>query len=386
MSWPSSPGVGEPDFGLDLRTVTEIDDFAALGERWDSLVARMPRPSPFLLSTWLIEWWKRFSGRSMLRVVVVGTGGTLSAGIPLMVTKNRGVRVLQILGAPRTVVVDVVAASGRGTLPDQVFGEALAGDDYDAVLFSGLSDGSLLDALVRRGARTLSQAPSPVMDILKPWHDLYMEKTSSKGRNTAKRKLKRLAALGRIDFRTSTSPAEVSATLEDCFVVHRLGWSWRHDRSIFGTESGQQFYRAVTPALAKQGGISITTLYVDGKPIAFDYCFVVGDTMFLHRLAFDPRYAEHSPGLLTTLHTIAEGASAGIRRFEFMGGANAYKVALADRFEPLVTVSGLPQTATGRLYSLGLRAEAQARRRLGNIELARKFRDRLRSGTLGPHR
>jgi CelD/BcsL family acetyltransferase involved in cellulose biosynthesis len=71
--------------------------------------------------------------------------------------------------------------------------------------------------------------------------------------------------------------------------------------------------------------------------------------MYVHSLAFDPEYARFSPGQVTTLDTIAVAAEEGALRVEFLGGAERYKVELADRVEPMHEGLGLAHGVAGRI-------------------------------------
>jgi hypothetical protein len=57
-----------PAPGVRLETLSTESDFARLAGRWDELVRAMPRPSPFLLHDWLLEWWRHYGGEAGLAV------------------------------------------------------------------------------------------------------------------------------------------------------------------------------------------------------------------------------------------------------------------------------------------------------------------------------
>ncbi|HEV2902316.1 MAG TPA: hypothetical protein VGW30_03555, partial [Gaiellaceae bacterium] len=53
--------VPEQAEGIRVETVSSEAGLAQLaGESWDDLVRAMPRPSPFLLHSWLVEWWRHY--------------------------------------------------------------------------------------------------------------------------------------------------------------------------------------------------------------------------------------------------------------------------------------------------------------------------------------
>src|SRR4029450_3803350 len=63
--------------GLTVARGSAPEAFAALGPEWDELVRSMRRPSPFLLHTWLTEWWRHYGEGNELCVLVAHRDGRL---------------------------------------------------------------------------------------------------------------------------------------------------------------------------------------------------------------------------------------------------------------------------------------------------------------------
>jgi CelD/BcsL family acetyltransferase involved in cellulose biosynthesis len=158
---------------------------------------------------------------------------------------------------------------------------------------------------------------------------------------------------------------ELAPALEDAFELHSLRWNGRPDGSRFATPTGRRFHRAAILALADVDVPRIVTLKVDGRPIAFHYFFALERSMYVHRIGFDPAAAHYSPGWLNTLDTIEIAVAEGANRVEFLGGADRYKLELADRFEPLYEGFGLPGS---------LRGAAAAKARVGTIQLRKRLK------------
>ena len=127
------------------------------------------------------------------------------------------------------------------------------------------------------------------------------------------------------------------------------------------------------PAFAAADAARIVSLKIDGRTIAFASIFLLERTAFLHRMAFDPALARCSPGLVNALDTLEFAAREGVRRIEFLGGAERYKVEFADRFEPLFLGLGLPGSVAGRAV-VATRASALSLRERGkHSDLVRKI-------------
>ena len=99
--------------------------------------------------------------------------------------------------------------------------------------------------------------------------------------------------------------------------------------------------------------------------------------MCFHELAFDPALARWSPGQVTTLAAIEAAAAEGARRVEFLGGAERYKLELADGLAPLHQCVGLATTARGRAAAAARVAAIQAQRRLKETPVRRLYYEGL---------
>ncbi len=352
--------------GLTLETISSADAFARIDQDWDHLVRAMPRPSPMLLHGWLREWWRHYGEDGGLAVHVAYRDGRLVGALPLCVRSRLGLRVLTFLGGDQSALADLLVAPGE----DFATGTALAGrvarSDHDFADLFGLPGGSrLIYALGDSQLRLVERAEAPVLDIEGDWDDVYRAKMSSKKRGQHRRRGRNLAKLGKVEVAVARTHDELAIALEDAFEIHSLRWDGRPDGSRFVTPNGRRFHRAAILALADIDVPRIVTLKVDGRPIAFHYFFALERRMYVHRIGFDPTFAHYSPGWLNTLDTIEAAAGEGANRVEFLGGAERYKLELADRFEPLYEGFGLPGS---------LRGAAAARARVGAILLRRRLK------------
>src|SRR2546430_802260 len=189
---------------------------------------------------------------------------------------------------------------------------------------------------------------APVMDLADGWEAVYRRKTNSRKRSHYKRRRRQLADFGEVELVHARTLRELEPALEEAFRIHELRWRGRPDGSGFVTETGKQFTRAVQPGLAELDASRIVLMRIDGRPVAFSWYLLFERNVFLHRLAFDPAYSRFSPGMVNALDSLELAAEEGATRVEFLGGAERYKVELADRLEPLHLGIGLPGSAKGR--------------------------------------
>jgi CelD/BcsL family acetyltransferase involved in cellulose biosynthesis len=343
-------GVATAPAGLTLETISSASAFASLGEdEWNSLVRSRPRPSPFLLHGWLVEWWRHYGEGGELAVHVAHREGRLVGALPLCVRPRYGLRVLSFVGGDDSSLADVLVADDERPEIASALVERGTSSGQDFAEFAGLSTSSRLVASLGPSRLSLvERSEAPVLDLTPGWKQVYHSKLSSKKRNHYRRRRRQLAEAGRVDVEVARTAGELERALDDAFELHVLRWEGRPDGSGFATPVGRSFHHATIRALAPLGVPRIVTLKIDGRPVAFHYYLVLDGRMYVHRIAFDPSFGRLSPGVINTLDAIESAAAEGATRVEFLGGAERYKVELADRLEPLCQGIGLASTLRGR--------------------------------------
>jgi CelD/BcsL family acetyltransferase involved in cellulose biosynthesis len=350
-----------------------VDELSGLAPQWDELVRSQARPSPFLLHGWLSEWWRHYGEGGELAVHVAHRDGRLVGALPLCIRRRYGLRVVSFLGGD-TGLADLLLAGGEEPVTATALAARAASGRHDFADFSGLPAGSRLVAgLGPSSVRLIARSEAPVLDLRRGWHVVYASRLSAKKRSLHRRRRRQLASLGRLKVEVARTPDELERALDDAFVVHLLRWNGRPDGSGFATPTGRRFNHALVRRLAPLNVPRIVTLRVDGRPIAFHYYLVLEGTMYVHRLAFDPDFARLSPGVINTLDAIEAAAAEGATRVEFLGGAERYKVELADHLEPLHQGLGLSATLRGRAAVAARLGGIRARSRLKRSATLRRF-------------
>jgi CelD/BcsL family acetyltransferase involved in cellulose biosynthesis len=358
-------------------TITEASELAALADEWDALVRAMPRPSPFLLYGWVAEWLAHYGRGARPAVHVAFRDGALVGALPTILRRRWGLTVASFVGGSTSVLADILLAPGEGAATALALTE-LAAAQCDVAFFFGLPLGSRLGAALGDRATLVERLEAPVLDLGDGWDAAYRAKTSSRRRNLYNRRRKQLVREGEVTVTVAETAEELTAAIEEAFVLHAKRWQNRPDASDFGTEVGRDFHRRVVAALARDRIPRIVTLRLDGRPVAFHYFFLLENRMYVHRLAFDPEFARFSPGQLNTLDALEVGAGSGAQLVEFLGGDERYKLELADRLDPLVEAVGLADGAYAKAVARGRVAWLVLRRRLKQSELVRTvYRDRL---------
>jgi CelD/BcsL family acetyltransferase involved in cellulose biosynthesis len=336
----------------------------------------MPRPSPFVLHAWLLEWIRHYGGACELAVQTAFRDGRLVGAFPLVRTSWRGLRVTNFLGGRHYGLADLLLAPGEGPTTGTSLVER-ASSEHDFAALVGLAGNCRLAQIAAPGHLHLfKRADAPVLELADDWDAQYRAKVSGKGRRDTDRRRRQLQERGTMELSLARSPEDVEQALEDAFRLHALRWAGRPDSSGFVTPTGMSFHRAALAALADRDLVRLVTMSVGGQAIAFQLALALEGRLYLYRTAFDPSFARYSPGFQTVLESVACAAREGLRQVEFMGGAEGFKLQLADRFDPLHLGLGLAGTARGRAVVTARTSFLRLRERLKRSTIARRAYDR----------
>jgi CelD/BcsL family acetyltransferase involved in cellulose biosynthesis len=335
---------GETSFS----TISTLESLAALSAHWDRLVLAMQRPSPFMLHSWLVEWWRHFGEGRRLAVHVAESDGELRAALPLFERRRLGLRVVEFIGAQESTLADLMLAEGADPSIGARLLENVTASGIDLIYLHGLGPASRVAPMVGSPRFELVQhGNAPVIDLSRGWEAVYRAKTNSKTRNLHQRRRRQLAQLGKLEVCVARTREELAAALEDAFRLHSLRTRGRPDPTTFGSAQGRRFHRAVLSQLAASDIPRIVTLKLEGQAIAFHYYFALSGRMYTHRAAFDPTLRRYSPGIVNTLDTLEVASAEGLTLVEFLNADRA-KLDLADRVDPLYEGFGLARTRVAR--------------------------------------
>ncbi len=369
-----------------VEIVRDAAAFGDLASGWDQLVLASVRPSPFLLHAWLAAWWAEPDAGRDCHVIAVFRGSELVGALPLEIVSRGRLRVGRLPGPPMPLG-DVLARPGDADSVCAAVAGAVRSLPLHVVDAEGVAAESLLVTVLAAHGQ-MRAAPgmvAPTLSMPAGFDAAWRAATSSKTRNSQARRSRQLAAAGAAAWVLHTTPDAIVAALPNAYRLHRLRWDGYRDAvgygdlSAFGRPDLEPFHLCALKGVAATGRARLLELRLDDVPIAFHLYFLVGATMVVYRLAFDPAYARFSPGLLTTLEALRRASDEGATRVEFLRGADRYKLELADHADRLQRVTGLACTPRGRLFAAAAIGSTRLRARLREGERVRAVVRRARS-------
>lgn len=208
-------------------------------------------------------------------------------------------------------------------------------------------------------------------------------------RNLAKlaRKRRRLNALGRVEYRSATTPDQVRAAAERFLVLEESGWKGRRSTALLSHAGTATFVRTMLRTFVRSGQCRIDSLELDGRPLAMAILLKGQRRAYCWKIAFDEAYSLYSPGVQLMIElTRRQLADPDILVTDScaVAGDPMIERLWADRQDVVdIAVAALPDAPNAALAALGrerLRRQAREWAKRTVHAIRRPARPPLRSG------
>jgi len=294
--------------------LTSIDDLRLSASAWDDLWWRSEVSLPTVRAELLAQWLEHFAPRSDFHAFAVEEDGRWVAALPLISRRLAGVLPVGTLpGNPWS--------SGGELLLDPAADSAAALDAIVAAAGNAswqwlwLNETKLhsprwqgfVHACDRAGAASATHDRYQValIEILRDW-DSFLKSLSRAHRQATSRAVRRLQDEGnlRFEMQSHLDQQDVRPWLEKVFEVEDRSWKGKAGSSVLHTPGMFDFFLAQAEQLAQWGQLEVATLELEGHLLATLYGFSSKGTYFAHKIGYDPRFAQFSPGQVMFWHIL----------------------------------------------------------------------------------
>jgi CelD/BcsL family acetyltransferase involved in cellulose biosynthesis len=235
--------------------------------------------------------------------------------------------------------------SGVGEAQLQAAHAALAGPDHHVCL--------------------LRTRPAPFVDLagLRRAGTLFLHSLSANTRYQLRRSARRYAGSGALAIRRPASLEEAWAFLDGLAALHQATWRRRGLPGMFAAPAFLRFHRTLLARTLPRGELDLLRVAAGDRVIGYLYNFRFRGRVLAYQSGFDYAGAgpHEKPGM-TCHHLAIEAAAAeGMDCYDFLAGADRYKLSLASGSVPLHWLEIAPRWSVGGVLNR-LHAFARARR------------------------
>ena len=321
---------------IQFNSWAELERYRA---EWDRLLAESPSSSIFMTPEWLASWWRAYGGggRQLCSLAFVDAQRTTLAIAPLYLESSSrfGIKTttLRMVGAGSgdSDDLDFIVMPGHEASVGQAFAEWFQSQKHCHICaLETLPEQSKLAANLCELARqrkwklTTEELPHLYVDLPRTWNQ-YVETLASDFRPLLTRYPRRLQSRFSVNISRLEKVEELVAGLQNLFTLHQMRWTGRGEPGAFADPRRRDFYLRMAKAFLQRGWLELWSLALENETVATQFCFRYRDTVSLLQEGFHPKYTAEKVGYALRAYVLQAMISTGARRYDFLGGADAYK-------------------------------------------------------------
>lgn len=342
---------GAPD-AIRVVVIEGPDAFLGMRADWDALFSRCGRPQQVFQSHLLLTLWARSYSELARGIVVIAAyqGDELFAALPLIRRRRFGLDALQFMGTPVAQFDDMLLDERCGPAELNAIWAAVAGLGADYLEARRVRADSDFWRIGPHDSRTFEKLEAPFACLAtRVGDDGPGAAYSSKDRSNHRRRLRRLGERGTLTLGVYTPGSRAVALALEAIAMKRR--FLRRIGVLTSAVNAPEFAGFFAGAAADPAsGLLVSTVELDGRPVAIDLSFIAKGTGFGHVLATDPEFEREAVGNLLVHHVFESARAAGADTFDLLAPADSYKLRHADAATP-VESRIYPLSASGRLVA-----------------------------------
>jgi len=316
---------------LKIRTITEVEEFASLKNKWNNLLNKTKSDNIFLTHQWIFTCWRYFGAGKELKIILIEENNEMIGIAPLMlVKKNYFLKTLKFIGDPYSDYQDFILLSGDERRILEVILTYLHKTNFWDVMYlrdipQSSETLSVHSKISSCAVRKNVESVCPILELPHNW-DEFSRMLSQQKRYNLKRYMRRLEKDNQVYFEDVENKKFLEKNVNILFELHQKRWIKENIRGAFYDSRVKEFFQDIVQQFFDQGWLQLRLLKVNEYPVSI-YCFFKYNNKFYgYQSGRDPFWSKYSVGDLLLGDTIKYAIQNGIVEFHFLRGNEKYKM------------------------------------------------------------
>lgn len=319
---------------LQIKSYDNYKDFLSLKESWQDLFRRSDANNVFLSWEWVELWVSLFAKNNNLKVLAVYLDKRVVAIFPFMLRGRKFRKPLVVFMA------DSLFADYMGFLIDYDYAEVLplvwsCLDGYNCSLLNFRDSDRYFDLFSQMIAShyisdVRVNCVSPTVDVRGSFIDYYSQRPK-RLRRDIRTTINKLNAQGGWGYQRVSTNEDVKQGLTILMKLHLKRQRKKPCKSIFSAQQHRDFFNKLIVSKNNSFENHLSVIKWRNKVVSCVYSLVCGDVFYYWIPAIDSGFGNISLGKLHIKCILEEVFNkARIKKFDFMGGDEAYKYQWAE--------------------------------------------------------
>jgi CelD/BcsL family acetyltransferase involved in cellulose biosynthesis len=359
---------------LSVEIVGGNQALTEMRAEWQALFEVTTAP-PFLSWEWVSTWNRWFGQEKDPFIFCARDEGRLVGLLALGEEKKKAslispaARSFSFLGGPEGApdYLDILALPGyEQKCAVAIFERLAALDLFDLLELEGIAaDSPTLPMLALRFGdnrdykyQIIPQYACPQMKLEGSWEEIL---SGTSRHDYFNRCVRRLNKVKGYEFRVVSDPSEVKASFARFLELHEGRWKDRGSSAATSSPELIGFMGDAAYEMARAGMMRFEEIWLEGECRASLFGFEAGETHYFYLSGFDQAWSKYSLGFVILGISIQGAAQRGLKRYDFLRGAETYKFFWANHTALTVSAKLIGKSRAARLSMAQTSAEEIAR-------------------------
>ena len=289
---------------MKLLRIESVNELRKFSTPWDDLWWRSEAALPTQRAELVAQWVEHFAPSGHFQALVVEDNGQLVAALPLVMSRKFG---LQVGGLTANCWSDsgtlLLDGQSESPLAVEMLMQGVQSLRWPLLMLDGvnLDNGAWQAWQQSQSSLGFSQAVRPKyrigkIDITHNW-DAYVKAWSANHRRAIKKLRSAAENNGTVELvaHSGLHPNDVEPLLHQAFEIEDRSWKGREGTSVLRTPGAYDFFLRQAQQLAAWNQFELYFLKLNGRPIAFDFCYVAKGVVSSHKIGYDEEFRDFGP-------------------------------------------------------------------------------------------
>ncbi|MGH9638546.1 MAG: GNAT family N-acetyltransferase [Bryobacteraceae bacterium] len=304
-----------------LEVIESASGLGAIRSEWSSLAC-----NPFQSPEWAFTWWRHF-GSGRLHTLVFRKADRISGIVPAFLHRWNRRRQITLIGSGITDTLDPPIDPRCQEEVLNTLGAHLSSDtNWDVCDWQDLS----IDTPLRRIASdslhiAVNSDPECAAASLPETLEEFWGARSKDLRRNVRRYREKAENRGALtcEIACDARPELVNGLI----ALHEARWRARNQPGMIAANRSAPFLSDIAQEFARQGILRLFALRFEGELAAVIFAWLYRGTLSFYMSGFQPRFEWFSPGQLLLSECLRYSYEHGCRKWDFLRGTEAYKLA-----------------------------------------------------------
>ena len=317
---------------MKITRVDSTEGLYNLADIWDNLLIKNSTYSPYMTYGWVCSWWNWLREDQKLFLLLGKTKDTIVGIAPLVLSKRKsGIRRLEFMIDENGSRFDfLVSPDYRDqffhTIADYLVAHSILWDECLLNYYPCSSPNykSVKSIFTQRGCNIGENFfYSSYINQHTNW-DQFLNLKKKKFRNNLKSKIRKCSR-DNVLCKIATLDGDPDELTDKILHIESNTWKYKNGTAITSKKATEEFYRSIIAYAADSGCLFLGIMEKQGQPIAYDFNWAIGESVFSLKMGYDESFGYLSPGKVLFAYTVEQSIESGFKYHELMGLDEGHK-------------------------------------------------------------